>query len=360
LGLSVRRLPLADDAASIDEAESVKIVRCAIDQGVNYIDLGYPYDMGRQESLLRVTSRALQDGYQHKVKIATSLPSLLVSSPRDFDYYLNGQLECLGMERVDFFLLGCLNRETWPKLREMSVLGWVEKAVASGRIGYLGFSCHDHFQVLRGILEDYDRWALAQFKYSYMDVDCQPGVGGLEYAASKGLAVVAAEPLRGGWLTKEPPEPVARVWASALKKRALAEWGLRWVWDHSEVATAIVDMIAIEQVMQNAALADQAEANSLTVPEEVLISQVREAYRKLRPIPCTACRGCIPCAQGIDVPRIFELYNDAIMYGDIKTARSIYLAEKHHIDGCSDFGDCVCGRDIDIPGWLEKARQLFA
>jgi predicted aldo/keto reductase-like oxidoreductase len=126
------------------------------------------------------------------------------------------------------------------------------------------------------------------------------------------------------------------------------------------VATAIVDMGTIEQVMQNAALADQVEANSLTVPEEVLISQVREAYRKLRPIPCTACHGCMTCAQGIDVPRIFELYNDAIMYGDADAARSVYLAEKHHIDSRPDFGDCVCGRDIDIPGWLEKARQLFA
>jgi predicted aldo/keto reductase-like oxidoreductase len=217
LGLGIRRLPLVDGAASPDEAESVKIVRCAVDQGVNYLDLGYPYDMGQQESLLRVISRALAHGYRGKVKIAATLPSLLVNSPQDFDYYLNGQLEWLGMERIDFFLLGRLNREIWPKLREMNVLGWMEKAVASGRIGYLGFYCHDHFQVLRGILEDYDSWAMAQFQYSYMDVDCQPGVGGLKYAASKGLAVVAAEPLRGGWLTKEPPEPVARVWARALK-----------------------------------------------------------------------------------------------------------------------------------------------
>jgi predicted aldo/keto reductase-like oxidoreductase len=360
LGLGIRQLPLADGAASPDEAESIKIVRYAVDQGVNYIDLGHPYDMGRQESLLCVISRALAHGYRGKVKIAATLPSLLVNSPQDFDYFLNGQLEWLGTERIDFFLLGRLNRETWPKLREMNVLGWMEEAVASGRIGYLGFSCHDHFQVLRDILDGYDSWSMAQFQYSYMDVDCQPGVGGLEYAASKGLAVVAAEPLRGGWLTKEPPEPVARVWANALKQRSLAEWGLRWVWDYPEVATAIVDMSTIEQVMQNAVLADRVEANSLNVPEEVLISRVREAYRKLRPIPCTACRGCMTCAQGIDVPRIFELYNDAIMYGDSDTARSVYLAEKHHIDSCPDFGDCVCGRDIDIPGWLEKARQLFA
>jgi len=114
--------------------------------------------------------------------------------------------------------------------------------------------------------------------------------------------------------------------------------------------------------MENATLADSAEPDSLTVQEEVLISQVREAYRKLKPIPCTACRGCMPCPQGIDVPRIFEIYNDAIMYGDVETARSIYHDEKHAIEDCNECRICMdaCGREIDILDWLEKARQLLA
>jgi predicted aldo/keto reductase-like oxidoreductase len=351
LGLGVRRLPL-------DEAESIKIVRCAVDQGVNYLDLGCPYRMDRQELLLGVISRALAQGYRQKVKLTAALPSLLVSSPQDFDYYLNEQLEWLGMRGVDFLLLGGLNRETWPRLKKMGVLGWAEKAIAGGRIGHLGFSCHDHFQVLRGILEDYPNWALAQFQYSYMDADHQPGASGLKYAADNGLAVVASQPLKSGRLTKEPPEPVARVWEGAPQEHSLAEWGLRWVWNQPQVATVVCDMGTTEQVMQNAALASHVEPDSLTVPEEVLISRVREAYRKLRPIPCTACHGCMPCNQGIDVPRIFELYNDAIMYEDIETARSVYQAERHHIEHCPDCAD-ACGRGIDIPGWLKKAHRLF-
>ena len=338
------------------------MVRYAIDRGVNYLDLGCSYDMTRQERLTRVISRALQDGYRQKVRVTAVLPSFLVSSAPDFEYYLNEQLSWLGTERIDFYLLGGLNRESWTKLQELDVLGWAERAVSSGRIGWLGFSLHDHYQVLRGILDAYDNWVLAQFQYSYMDVDHQPGVSGLRYAADKGLAVVAAEPLRGGWLTKEPPELVARVWNSAPRNLTLAEWGLHWVWNHPEVAAVVCDMGTIEQVIENAASADRAEADSLTVPEEVLISQVREAYRKLKPIPCTACRGCMPCSQGVDVPRIFELYNDAIMYGDIETARSIYRAEKHSIDDCIECGVCVdaCGWRIDILDWLEKAHQLLA
>jgi predicted aldo/keto reductase-like oxidoreductase len=332
------------------------MLRYALDHGVNYLDLGYPYNLSQQEDLSRLVSRALEGGYRDKIRLTAYLPSPFISSSEDFDRYLNQQLEWLEAGRIDFYLLAGLNRETWPRLKELGVLLWAEGAIAEGRIGRLGFSFHDHFQILRGILDDYDSWALAQFQFSFMDVDHNPGVGGLKYAAEKGLAVIAAEPLRGGWLAKEPPPSVAGVWANAPQRRPLYEWGLRWVWNHAEVATAVSDMGNMEQVVANVALADSAEADSLSVAEEVVISQVREAYRSLRPIPCSSCRACMPCPQGIDVPRLFELYNDAIMYGDLKTARSIYQQERHDIGKCNQCGVCVdaCAKELAILDWLKE------
>jgi len=197
------RLPLIDeDPASINEAESIKMLRYAIDHGVNYLDLGNPYGMSQHERRTCWLSRALQDGYRQKIKVAASLPSFFVSSSLDFDRYLNEQLGWLQTDRIDFYLLGGLNQETWPGLQGMDVLRWAEGAMVDKRIDKLGFSFHDHFQVLRGILDAYDNWALCQFQYSYMDIDHHPGVGGLKYAAEKGLAVVITEPLRGGRLLK--------------------------------------------------------------------------------------------------------------------------------------------------------------
>ncbi len=354
MGFGVQRLPL-----EIDEAESIGMLRYAIDHGVNYLDLGCPYDLERQERLIGVVSKALGDGYRAKIRIAAGLPSLLINASADLDRYLNEQLRWLKAGSVDFFILGGLNRDTWPRLKELDVLGWAEKAMADGRIGKLGFSFHDHFQTLRDILENYDGWTLAQFQYSYMDADYQPGVTGLRYASDKGLAVVAAEPLRGGRLTKEPPPSVAKVWARASPKRSLAEWGLRWVWNHPEIAVSVSDMSTMEQVKENLALADKAKPDSLTVAEEVLISRVRDAYRKLKPIPCTTCHGCMPCPQDINVPRLFELYNDAVIYGDMEMARAIYRREGHDIGICTQCGLCVCGREIPILDWLEKLAKAF-
>ena len=73
LGFGAMRLPLTDrNQANVDEPESIRIIRYAIDHGVNYVDTAYPYHEGRSEPTV---GRALQDGYREKVKLATKLPA---------------------------------------------------------------------------------------------------------------------------------------------------------------------------------------------------------------------------------------------------------------------------------------------
>jgi predicted aldo/keto reductase-like oxidoreductase len=362
LGFGTGRLPTigeSPDPGSGDEATGM--LRFAIDQGVNYVDLPYLYDTARRERLESFIGRALQGRHRQKIKIAASLPAARIKSADDLDRHVNGQLKRLGTDRLDFFLLGGLNRLNWPELPVEEVLRRAEALQKDGRIGSLGFSFHDDFQTLRTIVEAYDKWSLCQFQYSFMDIDHHPGAGGLRYAADKGLAVVAAEPLKGGRLTSNLPGPVARIWAGATRYSP-AGWGLRWVWNHPEVATVVSDMSTLAQVKENIVLADTASADSFTVSDELLINRIRDAYRSSRPLACTACRGCMPCPLGIDAPRIFELYNDAVMYGDAGIPRSIYRDEGHCAEVCNECGLCIkaCGFQFPIPEWLEKARRLLA
>src|SRR5665647_2009141 len=80
LGIGVMRLRARSEGGpdSIDESEAIRLIRRGIDGGVNYVDLGFPWDMGRHESILRLVGRALEDGYREKVKLALTIPALLV------------------------------------------------------------------------------------------------------------------------------------------------------------------------------------------------------------------------------------------------------------------------------------------
>jgi len=62
LSFGAMRLPQrSSDAADIDESEAVRMIRTAVDAGVNYVDTAYPYRSGRSEV---VVGMALRDGYR--------------------------------------------------------------------------------------------------------------------------------------------------------------------------------------------------------------------------------------------------------------------------------------------------------
>ena len=361
LGFGAMRLPLAGkEAGEVDEPESIGMMRYAIDHGVNYVDTAYRYHEGRSEAIV---GNALKDGYREKVKVTTKLPVWLVEGAKDFDRYLNEQLGRLQMEKVDFYFLHGLNSKSWAKVRDLGVLRWAERAMADGRFDHLGFSFHDNFEAFQQIVDDYDNWTSAQVQYNYMDVDYQAGRRGVEYAASKGLAVVVMEPIRGGQLAK-PRGPVAEVWESAAPKRSPAAWALLWVWNQPEVSVVLSGMSTMGQVVENVALADRARPGMLGREALALVGRAREAYRGLAPIPCTGCKYCMPCSSGVEIADIFEMYNDAMIYEDPREARWVYgrFKEEQRADKCTSCGECMdaCPQEIDIPGWLEKVHTFLA
>ncbi|MBN1954629.1 MAG: aldo/keto reductase [Anaerolineae bacterium] len=361
LGFGAMRLPtLDDDPARIDEPLATRMVRYAIDHGVNYVDTAYPYHRGESERFL---GRALQDGYRQRVKLATKMPTWLTKEPGDFDRYLDEQLERLQTEHVDFYLLHSMNQEKWPQMQELNVFDWADKARADGRIRHLGFSFHDTLAAFKEIVDGYDGWTLAQIQYNYMDVEYQAGTRGLEYAAEKGLAVVVMEPLRGGQLTKEPPPSVAALWAGAPARRTPADWALQWVWNQPQVSLLLSGMSSMQHVEENVASAARSGVGTLTPAELAVVDQVHTAYRGLCPISCTNCKYCMPCPNGVNIPRIFEIYNDSVMYDDLKRAQAFYqwVSAENRADRCVECGECEeqCPQNLPIIEWLKKAHELL-
>ncbi len=367
LGFGAMRLPtLGNEMSSpINEPEAIKMVRYAIDHGVNYVDTAYLYHMGNSEKLL---GKALKDGYREKIRLATKLPVNMLQKPEDVERIFHEQLERLQTDKINYYLMHGLNKTSFARVKDWKIIPWAESKMSAGRIDYLGFSFHDDLDTFKAIIDYYNQWTFCQIQYNYIDVNNQAGRKGVEYAASKGLAIVVMEPLRGGMITKTPPESVAKIWESDLHKRSLAERGLLWVWNQPEISLALSGMSTLAQVIENLAIADKSGPGKLNAQELALYDKVREAYKALSPIPCTKCRYCAPCPNGVDIPGVFELYNEVSVYDEPKIARFRYqsphasIKPENRADKCIECGTCIekCPQKIAIPEWLKKSHSKLS
>lgn len=370
LGFGAMRLPvLGRDPGQIDEPKATKPLRYAIDHGVNYVDTAYPYHRGTSEL---VVGRALKDGYRERVKLATKMPCWLVKEPGDFDRYLDEQRSKLDTQVIDFYLLHALDTQRWHAMRDLGVLDWAERALADGRIRQIGFSFHDTHEAFVEIINAYDGWSFCQIQYNYLDEEHQAGTKGLEYAAEKGLGVIVMEPLRGGLLAgragqqvgKGLPPSIQALWDAAPARRKPAEWAFQWLWNKPEVSLVLSGMSTLEQVKENVTSANRSGAGRLTAEELDVVGRVRDEYQRLTPIPCTECKYCQPCPNGVNIPGVFSFYNRAMMFNAAAYARQAYagwLSEAERADKCLQCGECEaqCPQHIQIIEWLEKVDAFM-
>jgi predicted aldo/keto reductase-like oxidoreductase len=361
LGFGCMRL--AGKNERIDEKEARKQILSAIDQGVNYLDNAFPYHLGASEPFL---GRILEDGYRDKVKLATKLPPWSVKKPEDMDRILNSQLERFKTDRIDYYLIHALEGENWPKIKDLGVLDFLDRAKKDGRILNTGFSFHGDKDTFKEVVDAYD-WEICQIQYNLLDEKNQAGTEGLEYAASKDLGVIVMEPLRGGNLTGRIPKEVEAIWDEAEEKRTPAEWSLRWIWNRPEVTCVLSGMNKQEHVEENLRIAKGAQPDSLTRDELQLVERVAKQYRELMRVDCTGCRYCMPCPEGVNIPQCFEIYNNKHVFGD-RLANMTYIIHlvgtlhgRHYASLCTECGRCVkkCPQHLAIPELLKDVADEF-
>ncbi|MGD0622740.1 MAG: aldo/keto reductase [Thermacetogeniaceae bacterium] len=342
---------------AVDQQLATRLIHYAIDCGVNYFDTAYPYLGGQSETVL---GKALQGGRRQKVFLTTKLPLWLAKSSADFEATLNQQLQKLGTDYLDFYLLHGLSAATWERALSFNVLEFLEQIKADGRVRHVGFSFHDQFPVFRSIVDAYD-WSLCQIQFNYVDVNYQAGLQGLQYASGKGLGLVIMEPLRGGKLAENLPPDVEAIWSGAKIRRSPAEWALRWLWNFPAISCVLSGMNTMQQLEENINVASDATPDTLTEEELVLYDRVKAFYDQRIKVDCTGCGYCMPCPEGVNIPGNFSAYNQLHMFDERMAGRMIPPGQQ--ADACKECGQCedLCPQKLPISELLKDvARDLMA
>ena len=361
LGYGCMRLPVR--MQSINQKLAEKQILYAMDQGVNYLDTAYPYHSGKSEPFLgKVLS---SNGYRNDVKIATKLPHWMANSKADMDKILDEQLSKLKTDRIDYYLIHALNGPLWETAKQHGVIEFMDDALKKGKIINAGFSFHGLAQEFNGIVDDYD-WTFCQIQYNFLDTQNQAGTTGLQYAASKDMAVIIMEPLRGGNLAKKPPPSVRNIWARAEHKKTPVAWSLEWIWNHPEVTLVLSGMNNDDHINENLALAEKALPDLFSEKEVKLVEEAAAEFRSVMKVGCTGCQYCMPCPAGVNIPSCFECYNSKHAFKD-KGAKMMYLFQNGGLvtekptmaSMCVECGQCLekCPQHLPIPDLLKDVQE---
>jgi predicted aldo/keto reductase-like oxidoreductase len=121
-----------------DEQESLRIVRSAIDRGINFMDNAWDYNDGKSEERM---GKALRDGYRQRVFLMTKIDGRTRQSAAR---QLDESLRRLQTDHLDLLQLHEIIRMNDPD-RIFAQGGALEAVLAArqaGKVRYLGFTGH--------------------------------------------------------------------------------------------------------------------------------------------------------------------------------------------------------------------------
>jgi predicted aldo/keto reductase-like oxidoreductase len=132
-----------------DEQESIRIIRTALDEGINFLDNCWDYNGGQSEIRM---GKALRDGYRQKAFLMTKIDA---QTRKGASRQIEESLRRLQTDRVDLLQFHEVIRETDPEhiFAENGGMEAVLEAKKQGKVRYIGFTGHKSPEIHLKMLE---------------------------------------------------------------------------------------------------------------------------------------------------------------------------------------------------------------
>ena len=220
--------------AEADEATSHAILDAFVEAGGTFIDTADVYSAGDSERIIGSWLAAHPSEAKQAV-IATKGrfpmgdgPNDLGLSRRHLRTALDASLERLGVEHVDLYQM-----HAWDALTPLDeTLRFLDDAVASGKIGYYGFSNYLGWQLTKAVhvarAAGFTAPVTLQPQYSLLVRDIEHEV--VPAALDAGVGLLPWSPLGGGWLSGKYTRDVSPTGATRLGEnptRGMESWQKR-------------------------------------------------------------------------------------------------------------------------------------
>lgn len=351
-GFGYMRLPMQD--GQVDTVETCRMVDTFLDAGFNYFDTAHGYLDGMSERALKtcLTSRYPRDRYV----LTNKLTDAYFKSEAEIRPFFESQLDICGVDYFDFYLMHSQNKNTFHHFKECHAYETAFALKEEGKVRHVGISFHDTAEFLEQILTEYPQIEVVQLQFNYLDYD-DPTVQSrkcYEVCQKYKKPVFVMEPVKGGNLVNLPEAAAAEL--EALHGGSPASYAIRFAASFPGVAMVLSGMSDMRQMRDN--IGFMRNFTPLSEMEMTALEKVRDVFRGMRLISCTACRYCMAgCPVHIAIPDIFAAMNAKQLHHDWNA--DYYYTQVHTAPG-RKASDCVkCGRCENVCPQHLPIRQLL-
>jgi predicted aldo/keto reductase-like oxidoreductase len=350
LGKTKLRIPLV--SFGVMNSDSPDLIRKALDLGIKHLDTAHVYLRGNSEKVIGqiLEERKCRD----KVYVATKMAfardrekNVFISEGRgrsagatekNFNKQLATSLERLRTDYVDILYLHNCQGPLMPTYEPM-IKAFV-KVKESGKARFIGISTHSNEPETIRAAVDTGTWDVILTSYNFVQAHKEEVKRAIQYAAEKGVGVIAMKTQGGARLHREKKIEVNHVAA------------LKWVLNDKNVCTTIPGITTFEQmdldfsVMKDLTLSDEEK-------RDLRISSMLRG-----PLYCQQCRSCmLSCPKKVEIPTLMRAYMYAEGYGNLIQAELTIdeLPTEHGLGVCQDCATCMvsCRFGINIRDRLD-------
>lgn len=357
LGFGCMRLPMKENEVDLNEFS--KMIDEFIKQGFTYFDTAKVYIQGKSELAIKecLVKRYPRDSYI----IADKLSAWCINKKEEVVPFFNSQLEALGVEYIDYYLLHALGRRNMPHYDKVDAFNECVKLKNEGKIKHLGFSFHDDAEFLEELLIAHPEVEFVQLQFNYLDYNSYNVQSKKCYDVARkyNKDIMIMEPVRGGELVKLPS--LAEEIFKSFNNGSNVSYAIRFAASFEGVVMVLSGMSNYQQMEDN--LSYMKDFIPLNEKEFDACFKVAEIIKQSNLIACTGCKYCVDgCIKNINIPAIFAIKNAKILNTNYNpSAYSELTVASGKASDCIKCGKCEheCPQHLPIRELLEKVSKEF-
>lgn len=354
LGMGNMRLPvkMGEPGEPIDYEAAKEIIDQAMKAGINYYDTAYIYHGGKSEEFVgKVLKEYPRDSYYVADKFNYQ------ANP-DYKEQFAQQLNRLGMERIDFYLIHGVQDYFIEEAINCGCISYFDQMKKEGKIRYFGFSFHGTPQALKKMLEVYE-WDFVQIQLNYYDWFFESAKELYEILTEANIPIMVMEPVHGGLLADLGAEANG-ILKEEKPDHSIASWAIRWVKSLPGVQVILSGMSDPVQLWDN--VKTISETADITETEKKSLEKAAAIVRANTAVPCTKCRYCVPnCPMELNIPLLLSQYNDAKLSGTWRLNNLESIVKEKLPSACISCGTCTgyCPQNFDIPHYMAELAEMM-